>query len=503
MTTDFLHGVEVVEIDDGLRPIQIVKSAVIGIVGTAPDAQGALTAARTLGTGDAGLTLTAQAAGAAGNLIRVALRDPAAAGQTLAVAVDGTAITVTLATDGSGAITSTAEDVKLAIEADAAAAALIAVTYPGTGDGSGVMLAGAGTLAGGEDEPFPLNTPVLVAGNRIQTAKLDPAGARQGTLPRAMDLIFAETAPEIVVIRVAEGGDEAATISNIIGGVDGTTEAHTGIYALLAAQAATLVTPRILIAPGYSQNLAVAQALVGVADQLRAFAYVTGPNTNRIDAIAFENQIGSARCAIVDPFVRVWDSATNGYIATPGDPTVAAITAKTDHERGFWWSPSNKVAGISGTARPIPNTGPIGEANALTEHGIVTFIVDNGWRSWGNRTCSGDPLWAFIAVRRTADMIYESAERAFLWAQDRPFSAQLLRDIQDSVQAFMDNLVTRGASLGGTVWIDPDLNTEATLKAGQLYLDFDFEPPAPMERLTLRAHRNGGYYEELIADVTA
>jgi len=37
--TDFLHGVEVIEIDDGPRPIQTVRSAVIGLVGTAPDAR--------------------------------------------------------------------------------------------------------------------------------------------------------------------------------------------------------------------------------------------------------------------------------------------------------------------------------------------------------------------------------------------------------------------------------------------------------------------------------
>ncbi|WP_299378339.1 phage tail sheath C-terminal domain-containing protein [uncultured Tateyamaria sp.] len=34
----FLHGVEVLEIDAGPRPIQTVKSSVVGIVGTAPDA---------------------------------------------------------------------------------------------------------------------------------------------------------------------------------------------------------------------------------------------------------------------------------------------------------------------------------------------------------------------------------------------------------------------------------------------------------------------------------
>ena len=38
MPATFLHGVEVIEIDAGPRPIQSVKSSVIGIVGTAPDA---------------------------------------------------------------------------------------------------------------------------------------------------------------------------------------------------------------------------------------------------------------------------------------------------------------------------------------------------------------------------------------------------------------------------------------------------------------------------------
>ena len=38
MPEQFLHGVEVVQIDDGIRPIRTVKSSVIGLVGTAPDA---------------------------------------------------------------------------------------------------------------------------------------------------------------------------------------------------------------------------------------------------------------------------------------------------------------------------------------------------------------------------------------------------------------------------------------------------------------------------------
>ena len=42
MSTSFLHGVEVLEVSDGPRPITTVKTSVIGIVGTAPTADATL-----------------------------------------------------------------------------------------------------------------------------------------------------------------------------------------------------------------------------------------------------------------------------------------------------------------------------------------------------------------------------------------------------------------------------------------------------------------------------
>lgn len=38
MAEQFLHGIEIVELDDGPRPIRTVKSSVIGLIGTAPEA---------------------------------------------------------------------------------------------------------------------------------------------------------------------------------------------------------------------------------------------------------------------------------------------------------------------------------------------------------------------------------------------------------------------------------------------------------------------------------
>lgn len=144
---------------------------------------------------------------------------------------------------------------------------------------------------------------------------------------------------------------------------------------------------------------------------------------------------------------------------------------------------------------------PNSRANILNENEVATIVRKDGYRLWGNRSTTADPLWAFLSVRRTADMIYESVEQAHLWAMDRPFSAQLINDIRDGVDAYLRHLKALGAILGGRVWLDPELNTEAQLKAGKLYLDFDIEPPAPLEHLIFRAHRNGEYYEELVADV--
>ena len=104
---------------------------------------------------DNGLTFTAVAYGPAGNDISIAYVDPGVADAELSVSVVGSAITVNLATDETEAITTTAAEVLAAIEASAAADALVTVAIDagdtGEGDdGSGVVTAMAlDNLAGG------------------------------------------------------------------------------------------------------------------------------------------------------------------------------------------------------------------------------------------------------------------------------------------------------------------------------------------------------------------
>lgn len=385
MPEQFLHGIEVVDIDGGARPIRTIKSSVIGVVGTAPDA-------------------------------------------------------------------------------DVAA--------------------------------FPANVPVLVAGRRTEAAKLGTGGS----LPKAIDGIFDQAGAVVVVVRVEEAEDTSGTISSVIGGVAEATGTRTGLQALLDANSVLGVRPRLLIAPGFSHEMAVATEMVSLAERMKAIAILDGPNTTDAEAIAYRENFGSPRAYLVDPWVQVWDTTTNAIAIEPASARVAGLVAKQDQSRGFWWSPSNQVInGILGTTRAIEfEMGDFNcRANLLNEQEVATIIHEEGYRLWGNRSCSSDPKFAFLNVRRTADMVAESILYAHLWAVDRGITKTYVEDVREGVGRYLRHLVKMGAITGGQCWVDPELNSADQISQGIVYWDYDFTPVYPAEHLVFRAHIVDDYVEEI------
>ena len=97
------------------------------------------------------LKYTSKLNGALGNAITVEYVDPDDVDAELAVSVDGTAITVSLATGAAKAITTTASDIATAIAAHAEANALVAVADAGLDTGVGTVTEMAATaLTGGK-----------------------------------------------------------------------------------------------------------------------------------------------------------------------------------------------------------------------------------------------------------------------------------------------------------------------------------------------------------------
>lgn len=103
----------------------------------------------TVGSTTAGIVVEAKEAGVAGNSIKVSIINGKTSATAISVTVTGKVIAVTCKDDGTN-ITSTAAEVKAAIEGKPEAAALVTVTLVSTG--AGAMLAKAETaLAGGAD----------------------------------------------------------------------------------------------------------------------------------------------------------------------------------------------------------------------------------------------------------------------------------------------------------------------------------------------------------------
>ncbi len=484
--TDFLHGIEVVEIEQGDRPIETVSSSIIAICGTAPGAQAAATAQLLTGVeaNDNALTWQAASAGNAGNNVEIYLRNPFANSASLAVTVIGTLIIVDLATDAGGLITSTAADIKTAIDGHAQAPTLVSVVNTGASDGTGVVVALSKQtpLAGGADEAFPLNTPALVAGSRIEAAKL----GTEGTLPPALDAIFDQYGAVVVVVRVQDDVDPAVELANVIGGA--TESGGTGIHAFKDAESVVFVAPKILIAPGYTNELACAQELSGIANELAAMGVIDGNNTDDADVKAYRTNFGSSRLYLLDPHCRVFDVVNNVEVSQPSSSRVAGLMAKTDNEQGFQHSPSNReITGIIGTDRAISGAGvKSGRANLLNENEVATIIRRDGFRLWGNRTCSSDPKFKFINVRRTADIIQESVARAHQWAIDRNITATYIDSVLESVNGYIRGLVAEEIIVGGSIVANPDLNTAASLALGKVYFDIEFTPYPPAEHIIFR-----------------
>lgn len=348
---------------------------------------------------------------------------------------------------------------------------------------------------------FPLNTPVLLTNVVAAQAKAGVAG----TLRRTLDAIGKQAKPFTVVVRVAEGATEAETTSNVIG----TTTAegkYTGILALLSAQSALGVKPRILGAPGLDTQ-AVAAAMVVAAQKLRGFAYLSAYGcATKEAATAYRNLFAAREAMVIWPDFVDWNTVTNSAATIPAVAAAMGLRAKIDQETGWHKTLSNVgVNGVTGISRDVfwDLQDPATDAGYLNEHDVTTLIRENGFRFWGSRTCSDDPLFAFENYTRTAQVLADTMAEAHMLYVDKPMHPTLVRDIIEGINAKFREFVSKGYLLGGQAWFDETENSVATLKAGQLAISYDYTPVPPLENLNLIQRITDKYLMDFAAKVAA
>lgn len=347
---------------------------------------------------------------------------------------------------------------------------------------------------------FPLNTPVLSTSVRTDSGK---AGTT-GTLARVLDAIADETSPLCVIVRVAEGDTEAETNSNVIGTVTDQGQ-YTGMKALLTAQSKLGVKPRILAAPGLD-TLEVATELAGVAQQLRAFAYVAAIGATKEAAVAYRDNFGQREIMPIFGDFTSWNVTTNAAEALYATAKAVGLRAKLDNDIGWHKTLSNiTVNGVSGLTKDMfwdlqdPNT----DAGYLNSNEVTCLIRHGGFRFWGSRTTSDDPLFAFENYTRTAQVLADTIAEAHMWAVDKPLHPTLVKDIIEGVNAKFRELKSLGYIIDANAWYDEEINTATTLKSGKLYIDYDYTPVPPLENLLFRQRITDRYLADFASKITA
>lgn len=469
MPANYLHGVEILTIKTGARPVNVVKSAVIGLVGLAP--KGPVNA----------ITL---------------VRNPEEAAQ-FGLDIEGFTIPRALSAifaQGNGTV--------LVINAM-------------SNDSVKAVTSEIHTVTDGKFQTTiaPINTPVVknADGTTTYVNNIDYTVDEYGRF-RSLTIANAATV-KITYNCLDPERDRESVIEALIGST--TDGVSSGMVLFDSAYAQFGFVPRILIVPEYTDNADMMSEMLTAAAKFKAFALFDSVLEDTVvEAIQRRGISGlfntsNKRAFLLYPWIKgpLGDPRYAAGTVQPYSSYFAGVIAATDQAEGYWVSPSNhEINGVSGIELLVTTslTEATADTNLLNEAGITTVFqgFGTGIRTWGNRSAAfptNTHPENFMCVQRTADVIDDSITQAMLQFIDRPINNAIIDDITETVNAFLRTLAGRGAIIDGQCWYDPTHNSAEELAAGHIVFDYDFMPPTPAERMTFRSLININYLKGLAA----
>ena len=354
------------------------------------------------------------------------------------------------------------------------------------------------TAEDADAKAFPLNTPIFATSAYDLLAK---AGTK-GTLAKSLDAIVDQADAQVVIVRVADSKNTEELKANVIGTAEGGN--YTGLKALRRAKSVTGYTPKILGCPELDSQDVLTE-LVGVAQATRAFAYGSaGGNPDITEVGNYRKNFGQRELMLIDNEFMAFDPATKKTETAATIARVLGARAKLDKNIGWHKSISNtEINGVSGLkfARSFDLLDKNCDANTLNNKDVTTLIREDGFRIWGNRTCTNDSMMAFEVATRTAQIIQETIASAFMWALDKPMHPSLMEDIIMAINAKLAQYVNKGYILGARVFIDKTLNTSETVQAGQFTISYEFTWVPPLENMIFNQHVTDTFFVNLVDKV--
>lgn len=358
----------------------------------------------------------------------------------------------------------------------------------------------------------------------LSTLKIKIASAGE-PLTKGVDYEAAYNKDEELVITALDNGalasvstayidyDEvnATAVQNndIIGGIDVSTGAATGLETLNQVFPLFGMVPGIVLAPGWShfpEVAAVMKAKAGNINEHFKAIVLTDVPTDKVKSYSAvsewknKNSYNGVDQLVCWPMAKLGDSVY--YMSTHALGAIAQTDTANDDIP--FESPSNKSIQVNGICLKDGIEVILGpnEANYLNGQGIVTALnFIGGWKLWGNRTgcypSNTDAKDAFISIRRMFNWHAQTFILTY-WAKvDKPINKRLIQTVIDSENIRLNGLVARGALLGARVEFRDDENPMTNLLDGIICFHTYFTPPTPAREIENRIEYDPAYFATL------
>lgn len=343
----------------------------------------------------------------------------------------------------------------------------------------------------------PLNVPFRIA-NMTDAQLLDTTGDELGTGWHAVtESLKKATVPQYVVV-VEEGLDDAETMANIIGGIDPTSGQPTGIAALAGCKE----LPTLIAAPGYSDDLSVAQALATMARRLMCRFVADCADMSVDEATTYSESLGGEgtgfrRCYLAYQMAAIYSRAAQGQIfVAPSVHAMAALSAVKP-----WESPGNQGVLIQDVSRHVDYNILDKSTNGdlLNRYGISYYARTSlgGFSLIGNRGVTGEFISHVGLEDAISRKLVKSSQKAMAKNLTKSFMEQEVR----KVDAFLQDQVAAEIIPGGRVYLHPDLNTVERYKNGSWYIVIEYGRYSPNEHMIFHVNAVDSIVEEFLAEV--
>lgn len=253
--------------------------------------------------------------------------------------------------------------------------------------------------------------------------------------------------------------------------------------------------------PNAADRDSIRSTAINQCERLKDRFAVLSIQQGQDDPSAINVPADTSYAAVYYPWITIVDPATSELVPVPPAGHMVGIYARTDGERGVHKAPANETvrgiltSDVNGQG-PLEFKVPKGVQDVLNPKGVNVirdFRTDGrGIRVWGARTCSSDPQWKYVNVRRLFIFVEESIDEGTQWVVFEPNDEFTWARVTRSITNFLTTVWRSGALMGTIpeeaffVRCDRTTMTQDDFDNGRLICLVGIAPVKPAEFVIIR-----------------